>query len=52
MFAVPRASFDAFDEAFGQPAPVVEEVVAPAEEQEDDEFDFRAIDLPEGITIR
>ena len=52
VFAVPRASFDAFDEAFGQPAPVVEEVVAPAEEQEDDEFDFRAIDLPEGITIR
>ena len=29
VFAVPRASFDAFDEAFGQPAPVVEEVVAP-----------------------
>ena len=52
VFAVPRASFDAFDEALGQPAPVVEEVVAPAEEQEDDEFDFRAIDLPEGITIR
>lgn len=52
VFAVPRASFDAFDEAFGQPAPVVEEVVAPTEEQEDDEFDFRAIDLPEGITIR
>ena len=52
VFAVPRASFDAFDEAFGQPAPVVEEVVAPAEGQEDDEFDFRAIDLPEGITIR
>lgn len=52
VFAVPRASFDAFDEAFGQPAPVAEEVVAPAEEQEDDEFDFRAIDLPEGITIR
>lgn len=52
VFAVPRASFDAFDEAFGQPAPVVEEVVASTEEQEDDEFDFRAIDLPEGITIR
>lgn len=52
VFAVPHASFDAFDEAFGQPAPVVEEVVAPAEEQEDDGFDFRAIDLPEGITIR
>lgn len=52
VFAVPRASFDAFDEAFGQPAPVVEEVVAPTEDQEDDEFDFRAIDLPEGITIR
>lgn len=52
VFAVPRASLDTFDEAFGQPAPVVEEVVAPTEEQEDDEFDFRAIDLPEGITIR
>ena len=52
VFAVPRASFDAFDEAFGQPAPVVEEVVAPTEDQEDDEFDFRAIDLPEGVTIR
>ena len=52
VFAVPRASFDAFDEAFGQPAPVVEEAVAPTKEQEDDEFDFRAIDLPEGITIR
>lgn len=53
VFAVPRANFAAFDEAFGQPAPVEEAPVETApKEDDDDEFDFRAIDLPEGITIR
>ncbi len=53
VFAVPRANFAAFDEAFGKPAPVIEETVeVKPEEEEGDDFDIRAIDLPEGITIR
>lgn len=51
VFAVPRAYFDAFDAAFGQPK--MEEVVEVAEEdRDDDREDWRDIELPEGITLR
>lgn len=50
VFAVPRFNFEAFDSAFGKPAPVVEEVEVPEEEEEAYEFD--PSDLPEGITFR
>ncbi|MEC4273223.1 TIGR02452 family protein [Adlercreutzia sp. R25] len=51
VFAVPRFSFDAFQEAFGQP--IVEEPVEVVEEEDDDEReDWRDIELPEGITLR
>ncbi len=55
-FAVPRAAFAAFDEAFGA-APVQVEAAptqnaAPADDGEDDDFDFDPNDLPEGITFR
>ena len=52
VFAVPRSFFDTFNAAFGKPReekPVV--VAAPAEEDEND-FDWRSIELPEGVTIR
>ena len=52
VFAVPRAIFDAFDEAFGQPIPVEEAPAEAVPSEEEDEFDFRSIDLPEGVTIR
>ena len=54
VFAVPRGTFAAFDEAFGAPAeeePAMEEAPAEAAE-EDDEFDFDPNDLPEGVTFR
>lgn len=53
IFAVPRMHADAFDAAFGAPK-AVEPTPAtqkPAEEDEDD-FDFRSVDLPEGVTLR
>lgn len=54
IFAVARASFAAFDEAFGsapeQPEP--EPQTANAQDAEDDEDDFDPNDLPEGITFR
>lgn len=51
VFSVPRASFDAFDAVFGKPeeaapAPVVEDA------REDEEEDWRNVELPEGITLR
>lgn len=52
VFAVPRAHFDAFDTAFGQPK---EEAPAPAvvDANEDaDNEDWRNIELPEGVTLR
>lgn len=55
VFAVPRAQFDAFDEAFGAPAPEVEEEARPAVEAEADDpdaFDVHEVDLPEGVTLR
>ena len=52
VFAVPRASFDAFDALFGkleEAAPAVAEAVV---DEYDDEFDLSSIELPEGITLR
>lgn len=51
-FAVPRASFGAFDAAFGAPKPEEPAVVATADDDEDDEFDLDSIELPEGVTLR
>ena len=51
VFAVPRAVFDIFDEAFGKE--VKEEPETPAAENDDeDEFDLDSIELPEGVTLR
>ena len=50
VFAVPRAHFDAFDAAFGKPA--VQEVAPVAAEEDEDDFDLRDIELPEGVTLR
>ena len=54
VFAVPRASFDAFDAAFGEKkAPEPEVAQAPvADEDAKDDFDFDPADLPEGVTLR
>ena len=52
MFAVPRASFGAFDAAFGAPKPEEPAVVATADDDEDDELDLDSIELPEGVTLR
>lgn len=51
VFAVPRFHFDAFNAAFGQPkqekpAPVV------TDEGEEDDDDWRNVELPEGVTLR
>ncbi len=52
--AVPRASFDAFDAAFGEKKAPEPEVVptAVADEDAEDDFDFSPADLPEGVTLR
>lgn len=52
VFAVPRAHFDAFDAAFGEPAAPAAPVTSESAEEEDDEEDFRTIELPEGVTLR
>ena len=54
VFAVPRASFDAFDAAFGEKKAPEPEVVptAVADEDAEDDFDFDPADLPEGVTLR
>lgn len=56
VFAVPRAQFDAFDEAFGTPAPEPEEAPQPVVDEADaddpEAFDVHDVDLPEGITLR
>ena len=52
VFSVPRAHYAAFDAAFGKPkeeAPVVEQAEP---EENEDEFDWRNVKLPEGVTIR
>lgn len=51
VFAVPRAHRDAFDEAFGQPK---EETPAPVavEDSEEDDEDWRNVELPAGVTLR
>ena len=53
-FAVPRASFAAFNEAFGgqkAPEPKVSTPAAEAEDDQDD-LDFDPADLPAGVTFR
>ncbi len=53
IFAVPRALIDLFDAAFGAPKiEASEPEVHREDEQGDDEFDFRSIELPEGVTLR
>ncbi len=54
VFAVPRASFDAFDEAFGQPEEEAMQASTEADQDSDseDEFDLDSIELPEGVTLR
>lgn len=53
VFAVPRASFAAFEDAFGEKreAAPTAPVAAPAADA-DDEEDFDPDDLPEGVTFR
>ena len=51
VFAVPRAHFSAFNEAFGAPKPTAAPRV-PIEEDAIDEEDFRSVDLPAGVTLR
>lgn len=54
VFAVPRAAYDAFNDAFGEA--VIVEDAAPAEDvseaEDEDEYDFDPNDLPEGVTFR
>lgn len=54
VFAVPRAAYDAFNDAFGEE--VVVEDAAPAEDVseavDEDEYDFDPNDLPEGVAFR
>lgn len=52
VFAVPRASYAAFDAAFGAPKPEEPATVATADDDEEDEFDLDNIELPEGVTLR
>ena len=53
VFAVPRASFAAFDAAFGEKKePEPSATPAPEGDSEEDEFDFDPADLPEGVTLR
>lgn len=51
VFAVPRAHIDAFDAAFGKPKEAEPAPVASEKSEEDDE-EWRTIDLPEGVTLR
>lgn len=52
VFAVPRAFFDEFDRAFGQPEEERAPEPAVAAEDDEDEFDLSSIELPEGVTLR
>lgn len=52
VFAVPRASYAAFDAAFGAPKPEEPAAAATANDDEEDEFDLDNIELPEGVTLR
>lgn len=52
VFAVPRASYAAFDAAFGAPKPEEPAAAATADDDEEDEFDLDSIELPEGVTLR
>lgn len=53
VFAVPRAYVDSFREAFG--APPAKEEPKPevtTDNEDEEEFDWRSVPLPEGVTIR
>ena len=54
VFAVPRASFAAFDAAFGEPkAPEPAPSAAPEpDDASEDGLDFDPADLPVGVTFR
>ena len=52
VFAVPRASYAAFDAAFGAPKPEEPAAAVTADDDEEDEFDLDNIELPEGVTLR
>lgn len=52
VFAVPRSFYDDFNAAFGKPVEEKPVVVTASEDESEDEFDWRSVDLPEGITIR
>lgn len=51
VFSVSRAYFDAFNIAFGQPEEE-EPVSRTSAEDEDDEFEWRNVKLPKGVTLR
>lgn len=51
VFSVPRVHFDAFDAAFGQPKEEEPMPIIAGENEEDDE-DWRDVELPEGVTLR
>ena len=51
VFAVPRAHAGAFDAAFGTPK-AAEAAPAAVHEDDEDDFDVRDIELPEGVTLR
>ena len=52
VFAVPRAHFAAFDAAFGAPQEEKAPEPASVDAEDEDEEDFRTIELPEGVTLR
>lgn len=52
VFAVPRAHFEAFDAAFGQPKTPIEKKPDPTHEDENEDIFVLDFDLPEGVTLR
>lgn len=52
VFAVPRTYANAFREAFEMPEEEVALVPADADSEEEDDEDWRNVELPEGVTLR
>lgn len=52
VFSVPRAHYTAFDAAFGKPKEAAPVVSRPRDDGDEDEFDWRNVKLPEGVTLR
>lgn len=52
VFAVPRAYADAFREAFEMPEEEVAPAPTDAEGDDEDDEDWRNVELPEGVTLR